>query len=93
MPTCIVSPKFMGVDGWRQVVQNNAPIVGIDFVLHTSETWLPLVLSQAGFFVSNGDVRRNRADLWRNVVHGEIVELRWARIRIVSHRTVERSAS
>lgn len=74
---------------WHTTVKNNDSIVGIDFVLHTSEAWLPLVLSQAGFFPSNGEVKRNRPDLWREVQHGETVKLKWARISIVKHSTVE----
>jgi hypothetical protein len=93
MPTCVISPKWADVKGWHTVVKNNRPIVCIDFVLHTNEKWLPLILSQAGFFPSNGEVKRNRSDLWRDVVHGETIELKWARICIVKHPSVERQAS
>lgn len=91
MPSCIISPKG-DLENWRKIVQNNDCVVGIDFVLHTSETWLPLVLSQTGFFPSNGEVKRNRPDLWRNVIQGEIIKLKWARIRIAKHSTMEQCA-
>lgn len=84
MPTTQVSPSF-GVDTARDIVKNNERIVGVDFILHTNETWLPLVLSQTGFFASNGEVKRNKPVFWRDVVHGETIELSWARILICVH--------
>lgn len=92
MGTCILTPSF-NLDIARNIVRNNSLVIRVDFVLHTSETWLPLVLSQAGFFPSNGEVKRSRPDLWRDVIHGETIKLKWANIRIVKHSSVERSAS
>lgn len=82
MATTVIKPDFLDVPGWRQVVKNNAPILWIDFEVESSETWLPSILSQAGFFVSNGDVKRNQPKLWRDAVDGEIIDLSWAAIRI-----------
>jgi hypothetical protein len=84
MPTTQVSPLF-GVDTARDIVKNNERIVGVDFILHTDETWLPLVLSQIGFFTSNGEVKRNKPEFWRDVVHGETINLSWARVMICVH--------
>lgn len=84
MPTKVIQPKF-DIDTARDIVKNNSRVIGVNVVLHTSEKWLPLILSQAGFFPSNGEVKRNRPDLWREVSHGEVVSLKWAEIRVCKH--------
>ena len=84
MPSEIISPKF-SVDTARQIVQNNPRVIGVAVVLHTSENWLPLILTQTGFFTSNSEVKRNRPDLWREVEPNEVVKLKWAEIRITKH--------
>lgn len=83
MATAIFHPTFLDVDGWRDVQKRNQSIKKIGFGLITDETWLPLVLVQAGFFPSNGQVKKNQPKLWRDVVPGEVVELSWASIKIV----------
>jgi hypothetical protein len=77
-----VSPLF-DVRTARDIVKNNSTCNFVTFLIRTDETWLPLILSQMGFFDSNGEVKRNRSDLWRDLVPGEIVELSWADIKIV----------
>ncbi len=84
--TTILKPHFMDPDGWRQVVKNNARIEHVVFTIHTSETWLPTILRDAGFFPSNSEVKKNRKDLWRDVEHGETVKLSWARVLICLDR-------
>ena len=86
MSTVMIWPEFLEVDDWRQIVKNNRPIHFVTFVLVTRETWLPLILSQAGFFPSNGEVKRNRPDFWRDVnPEGETVSIgKWADIRIIT---------
>lgn len=84
MATEVISPRFgrESIAVARDIVKNNSKIVGANVVLHTSETWLPAILSQVGFFTSNGEVKRNRPDFWRDAIDKEIVELSWARIEI-----------
>jgi hypothetical protein len=77
-----ISPLF-SVDTARDIVRNNGPVEFVIFHVRTDETWLPQILSHVGFFSSNGEVKRNRSDLWRDLVPGETVELRWADITIV----------
>lgn len=85
MTTRIMFPDFgsLAVADWRQIKRNNRGIKSkIDFEIWTTETWLPLILSQAGFFPSNGEVKKNRPDCWRDLVPGETVELGWASVLI-----------
>lgn len=86
MPTTMIWPDFLEVEDWRQIVKNNRRISFITFVLWTNETWLPLILSQAGFFPSNGEVKKNRPDFWRDVnPDGEEIAIgKWANIRIIT---------
>lgn len=77
-----VSPGFCDVQTWRAVVHNNAPITCVLFVLRTARTWLPHALVDAGFFPSGSEVKRNRADLWRDLADGETVRLGWAEITL-----------
>jgi hypothetical protein len=81
--TAIFQPEFCDVNTWRDVQKRNAGVRKIGFGLITDETWLPAVLVQAGFFASNGQVKKNQPKLWRDVVPNEVVELSWASIRIV----------
>lgn len=81
--TQIISPDFMEPSGWRNVVQNNADVKSIPFTIVSGETWLPKILSEAGFFPSNSEVKKNRPDLWRDAQDGEVVKLSWAKIRTV----------
>lgn len=76
------SPHFLSVNDWRGVVANNARINHVVFELETDETWLPTVMRDAEFFPSNNEVKKNRPDLWRDLVPGETVKLAWAKITI-----------
>lgn len=68
---------------WRNIVKNNKRgIKSVPFFIVTNETWLPNVLVQTGFFPSGNMVKKNRKDLWRDLIHQEIVKLSWAQIRI-----------
>ena len=86
MASTVIQPDFCDPDTWRDWVKRNSAIKGVNIIIHTNETWMPLVLSQTGFFVSNGQVKKNRPDLWRDVEHGEeIVINNWAFIRVLHH--------
>ena len=94
MASSIISPRW-GKDSvatGRDIVKHNQQVIGVDFLIHSCETWLPLILSETGFFVSNGDVKRQRPQFWRDVVHGETIELSWCKITIVCHSTVGKSS-
>lgn len=83
MSTSIFQPHFLEVEDWRDIQRNNRSVGAIPFSLITSETWLPLILSQAGFFKSNGEVKKNRPEFWRDVVDGETITIgKWARIKV-----------
>ena len=85
MATHMIWPDFLEVEDWRQIVKNNDPIRRIEFVLLSDETWMPLVLSQAGFFPSNSEVKKNRPELWRDVVAGETIRIGgWANVRVLA---------
>jgi hypothetical protein len=86
MASRIVSPIW-GIDTSRAIVKNNPTA---DFYAHniveTDETWTPLILSQCGFFKSNGEVKKNRGDLWRDLVDGETIKLKWGDITIYRYQ-------
>lgn len=82
MATVIAQPSFLEIEDWRDVVKNNGEVRSIEFVLVTDETWLPLILVQAGFFTSNSEVKKNRSDLWRDAVHQEWIKMKWCKIHI-----------
>lgn len=81
--TVVANPSFLDVNTWRRVVQNNADIYGIDFLIVTNDKWLPKVMTEAGFFGSGSQVKKNRPDLWREIVDNEWFKFGgWCRIRI-----------
>ena len=85
MPSRITNPFWQGanaVDDARRIVKNNAQIECVWFDVESDETWLPLILSQLGFFPSNSDVKRNRPDLWRDRFEHDFVKLQWAEVWI-----------
>lgn len=80
--TRILEPSFGTVDLWRDVSRNNQAVGRIGFLIASTQTWLPQILNDAGFFPSNSEVKRNRADLWRDAVDGEMIKVGFALIRI-----------
>jgi hypothetical protein len=83
MSTVIASPDFCTVPIWRKIVLNNEAIHGVDFLLVTNETWLPKIMADCGFFTSGSQCKKNRPDLWRNVVDNEWFKFGgWCRIRV-----------
>lgn len=83
MATVISRPDFLSINDWRRVVKNNSEIHGIDFLLVTDQTWLPRIMAEAGFFESGSQCKKNRPDLWRDLVDGEWFSFGgWCRIRI-----------
>lgn len=79
--TIRVQPENLSVETWRAVVKNNRGF-HINFELESDETWLPKILSEAGFFPSNSEVRKNRKDLWRDREYIDVVKLKWATIKV-----------
>lgn len=83
METQITSPKF-GIDICRAIVKNNQ---GIDFIIVdviTSNKWLPQILTDIGLFPSNGQVKKNRPDLWRELsTERTSVEFPWCQLNII----------
>lgn len=63
-------PWFLEVPDWRQIVREN-DIRGVNFLLMTDETWLPNCLVDTGFFPSGSQLKKNRPDLFRDLVPGE----------------------
>jgi hypothetical protein len=90
MTTIQLSPEFCRVEDWRQVQKVNRSVKKIPFTFVTDATWLPQFLTEAGFFVSNGEVKRNKPEFWRDIVPGEIITISWAIIRI---ETLDNGAS
>lgn len=80
--TRILEPSFGPVDLWRDVSRNNQEAGRIGFLIASTHSWLPQILNDAGFFPSNSEVKRNRPDLWRDAVDGEVVKVGFALIRI-----------
>jgi hypothetical protein len=79
--TRILWPEFGDVNLWRNVSRRNEAVGRIGFLIASLHSWLPQILTDAGFFPSNSEVKKNRADLWRDVVDGEVVKLGFALIR------------
>lgn len=79
----------------RDIVKNNSSIKCLHFIVHTNIHWLPEVLAELGFFPSGNQVKKNRPDLWRDVVHGEIVKLKWVEVLVCLHgsHSVEREVT
>lgn len=80
--TRIIEPSFCTVGVWRDVVRNNARIHHIVFRIQSDENWLPHILTEAGFFPSGSELKRNRPDLWRDRERFDVVNLQWAQIEI-----------
>ncbi len=80
--TTRTEPSFLPTEVWRQIKKNNKGMPRINFELWTSETWLPHVLVEQGFFPSTSEIKRNRKDLWRGVAELDHVVLNWADILI-----------
>lgn len=76
-----VSPDF-DISVCRGIVHNNERIAYIKIEVETSEAWLPLVLSTLGFFESNGQVKKNRPDLWRELEGNAIIDFPWCEVFI-----------
>jgi hypothetical protein len=77
-----VQPDFCTPDTWRAWVKNNQDIECVLIAIETEDTWLPKVLSEHGFFVSNSQVKKNRPDLWRDLVPDETITLGWCEISL-----------
>lgn len=77
----VLVPEFGDVNLWRDVSRRNQAVGRIGFLVATTRTWLPQALTDIGFFPSNNEVKKNRSDLWRDVVDGEVVKLGFALIR------------
>ena len=74
-----------GIDTARHIVQNNPTVKLTALIrLETDVTWLPHALVEAGFFPSGSEVKRNRKDLWRDLVSGETIKLKWAEVTCAS---------
>ena len=74
------------VQHWRITHKNNNWLDWpLHFTLLTDKVWLPAILVEAGFFVSNSQVKKNRPDLWitlnPDTVHNVRIG-RWADIDI-----------
>lgn len=82
MPSRIVSPHFLTVDDWRGIVRNNERIHHVEFVISSEETFLPRILVDTGFFPSTSQVRKNRADLWRDRKPLDDINLQWCKIEV-----------
>ena len=80
--TRILEPWFGDVSLWRDVSRQNQAIGRIGFLVASTATWLPQILNDAGFFLSNSEVKRNRPELWRDAVDGEIIKIGSALVRI-----------
>lgn len=76
-------PDYLSVEDWRRICRNNR-LGSIAFTVATTRSWLPHALTDLGFFKSGSEVKRNRADLWRDIEDGEVVTVGFARIRIVA---------
>ena len=68
----------------RDIVKNNRAVLHVVLELDTEgEKWLPQVLTDHGFFPSNGQVRKNRPDLWRELESGvTTISFPWAFIHV-----------
>lgn len=83
MTSHIVSPLF-DVDTARDIVRNNQSITYIKIEIETNDTWLPQILTDTGFFPSNGQCKKNRFDLWRELEEPGVylVEFPWADVTV-----------
>ena len=84
MPSKLINELDLDADCCRDIVNRNDPIDHCLLTIETDETWLPAALAQTGFFASNGQVKKNRPDFWRDLIPGEIIKIgKWAVIEIV----------
>lgn len=88
----IISPKWgkNSVDIGRDIVKNNRAIQSVDFVIHSNDKWLPQILTDAGFFPSNSEMKRNRPDLWIEISGTIEINLKWANILVTKHDSTPR---
>lgn len=67
----------------RQIVKNNAAISHAELDLWMFyHDWLPHALVRVGIFPSTSELKRNRPDLWRKAVQGEIITFNWIRLTV-----------
>ena len=67
-------PLAQRIQLFRNILRNNR-LPRMDLWVATDETFLPAVLSGMGFWPSNNQVRKNRPELWRTVVAGEVIRI------------------
>jgi hypothetical protein len=74
------------VQQWRRTFAVNQFTHRMHIIVLTHKRWLPAVLAEAGFFKSNGEVKKNRKDLWRELPEGfhlERVKFKWCELDVV----------
>ena len=84
--TRIIDPHFdlpdkEAMELSRRITKNNQGLYA-HYNIGTTETFLPHVLVYLGLFESGSQVKKNRKDLWREVVDQEIVEVGKVILRI-----------
>jgi hypothetical protein len=86
--TTVINTR-MDIPTMRDIVNRNTPISHVVIKISTEEKWLPQVLTDLDFFKSNSEVKRNRPDLWRELIPGkQFFDLPWAHVVIEFNEAV-----